>query len=170
MMFNRDPRDVAQDAIETIYREADLLDRRDWQAWLGMFTTDCLYWAPSWLDEDRMSSDPDREISLICHRGREGLEDRVQRITSGRSLASDLLPRTIHAISNPIAEADGDAVRIRSTFAVDSYDLRAEAATRLFGRYEHRIIRDADGVPRIAEKRIEVMAARLPSIVDIYSI
>lgn len=166
-MSDRDPRH----SIETVYREADLLDRRDWAAWLAMFTADCLYWAPSWLDEDRMSCDPDREISLICHRGREGLEDRVQRITSGRSLASDLLPRTIHAISNPLAQAEEDGrVRVRSTFAVDSYDLRAETSHRLFGRYEHLVVRDADGAARIAEKRIEVMAARLPSIVDIYSI
>lgn len=166
-MIGRDPRE----AIDVIYHEADLLDRRDWAAWLDMFTADCLYWAPSWLDEDRLSSDPDREISLICHRGREGLEDRVQRITSGRSLACDLLPRTIHAITNPLAEPDAGGVRVRSHWAVDSYDLRTETSTRLFGRYEHFIQWDAaDGAPRIAEKRIEVMAARLPSIVDIYSI
>ncbi|WCT74353.1 aromatic-ring-hydroxylating dioxygenase subunit beta [Sphingomonas naphthae] len=159
-----DDQRIAQ-AIDTIYREADLLDRRQWQDWLALYAPDCTYWAPSWIDEDRMSADPMREISLIYYAGREGLEDRVQRITSGRSLASDPLPRTIHAISNARGTISGEDVTIASNWAVDSYDLRNDRVTRLFGRYEHVIRR---GV--IAAKRIEVMNARLPSIIDIYSI
>lgn len=163
-----DPRITA--AIDLVYREADLLDRRQWPEWLALYAADCTYWAPSWIDEDRMSADPMREISLIYYAGREGLEDRVQRITSGRSLASDPLPRTIHAISNVQAAIAGDGVVVRSNWAVDSYDLRTDRATRLFGRYEHDIRRGADGAALIAAKRIEVMNARLPSIIDIYSI
>ena len=156
-------------AIELVYLEADLLDRRQWQDWLELFTEDCRYWAPSWLDEDRMSGDPMREISLIYYDGREGLQDRVQRICSGRSLASSPLPRTVHAITNPRVTVQGAVATVCSNWAVDSYDLRTDKPERLFGRYEH-VLEHRDGAVRIISKRVEVMNARLPSIIDIYSI
>lgn len=156
-------------AIDLVVHEAECLDRRRWDEWLGLFTADCTFWAPSWLDEERMADDPARQVSLIYYASREGLEDRVRRIRSGRSLASTPLPRTMHAVTNLRAAADGEAVRVTSNWSVNSYDLRTDTAQRLFGHYEHRLVA-GDGVWRIAAKRIEVLSARLPAIVDIYLI
>lgn len=160
---------TAAEAIDFVLHEAECLDRRRWDAWLELFAAECSFWAPSWLDEEDMGDDPTRQVSLIYYESREGLEDRVRRISSGRSLASTPLPRTMHAVTNLRTYDEGDAIRVTSNWSVDAYDLRTDAPTRLFGRYEHRLVGTGDGL-RIAAKRIEVLSARLPSIIDIYLI
>ncbi|MCV5804541.1 benzoate 1,2-dioxygenase small subunit, partial [Escherichia coli] len=51
-------------------------------------------------DDDQLTRDPQKEISLIYYPNREGLEDRVYRIKTERSGASTPEPRTTHIISN----------------------------------------------------------------------
>ncbi len=55
---------------------------------------------PAWGDDDQLTRDPQKEISLIYYPNREGLEDRVYRIKTERSGASTPEPRTTHIISN----------------------------------------------------------------------
>ena len=57
--------------------EGRLLDLQDWDAWLDCYTEDCTYWVPVWKDEVATVSDPAREVSLIYHTSRLGLEERV---------------------------------------------------------------------------------------------
>jgi len=66
-------------------REAALLDSRDWDAWLDLYTEDAEYWVPAWDDDGQPTANPQREISLIYYPNRGGLEDRVFRIRTGRS-------------------------------------------------------------------------------------
>ena len=46
------------------------------------------FWMPSWDDDDELTEDPQREISLIYYAHRGGLEDRVFRIKTERSSAT----------------------------------------------------------------------------------
>ena len=56
---------------------------------------------PAWADDDQLTEDPQREISLIYYANRGGLEDRVFRIRTDRSSATSLPePRTGHNITN----------------------------------------------------------------------
>ena len=51
---------------------------------------------PAWDDDDRLTEDPQSEISLIWYGDRGGLEDRVFRIRTERSSATSLPePRTV---------------------------------------------------------------------------
>ena len=43
---------------------------------------------PAWDDDDRLTEDPQSEISLIYYPDRQGLEDRVFRIKTERSSAT----------------------------------------------------------------------------------
>ena len=57
-------------AIETqiaafLYREARLLDDRQWDEWLTCYADDASYWMPAWDDDDQLTEDPQSEISLI---------------------------------------------------------------------------------------------------------
>ncbi|MCS5932991.1 aromatic-ring-hydroxylating dioxygenase subunit beta [Klebsiella pneumoniae subsp. pneumoniae] len=52
------------------------------------------HWMPAWGDDDQLTRDPQKEISLIYYPNREGLEDRVYRIKTERSGASTPEPRT----------------------------------------------------------------------------
>jgi hypothetical protein len=90
-----------EDATQFLYREARYLDDRDWDAWLSLYADDAEFWMPSWDDDDKLTEDPQTEISLIWYGHKGGLEDRVFRIRTERSSATSLPePRTSHNISN----------------------------------------------------------------------
>src|SRR5690349_19962668 len=92
------------EAAAFLYREALLLDRGDFDAWLNLYTTDCVFWMPAWRDDGTQTEDPDRELSLIYYRGRRNLEDRIQRIRSQLSIASKVMPRVSHMIGNVLPQ------------------------------------------------------------------
>ena len=43
---------------DLIFLEADLLDRKQWQNWLDLYTSDCVIWVPSWDSEEQLVEDP----------------------------------------------------------------------------------------------------------------
>ena len=86
--------------LDFLYREARLLDDRQWDDWLQCYSPDVEFWMPAWDDQDSLTEDPHREISLIYYPNRDGLEDRVFRIKTERSSASTPEPRTAHLIAN----------------------------------------------------------------------
>ena len=59
-----------------LYREARLLDDRQWDEWLDLYSESVEYWMPAWDDDDRLTEDPHSQISLIYYPNRNGLEDR----------------------------------------------------------------------------------------------
>ena len=157
-------------AEEFLYREALLLDRGEWDAWLDLYLLDAVFWMPAWRDETTPTSDPDSELSLIYYRGRRNLEDRVWRARSGLSVASTPLPRVVHSVTNILVESarETEAV-ISSSFNVHLYDRRSERTHVFFGRYEHRL-QPAEGGWRIASKKILLLNDVIPTVVDFYSI
>ena len=79
-----------EDVTKFLYREARLLDDRDWDGWLACYDPEAEFWMPSWDDDDTLVEDPQTEISLIYYPHRGGLEDRVFRIRTERSSATSL--------------------------------------------------------------------------------
>ncbi len=158
------------EAAALLYREALLLDRMDFDAWLGLYTADCLFWMPAWRDEGTQTEDPERELSLIYYRGRRNLEDRVQRIRSGFSVASGVMPRVAHMLGNVLSEAvDEGRVRVDSSFIVNVHDVRTNRAHAYFGRYEHEL-RLENGAWKISRKVIRLMNDVVPTLLDVYGI
>ena len=51
-----------QEAEEFLFREALLLDRGDWDAWLDLYLPDAVFWMPAWRDESVPTADPDSEL------------------------------------------------------------------------------------------------------------
>jgi 3-phenylpropionate/cinnamic acid dioxygenase small subunit len=158
------------EAAALLAREAMLLDRLDFDPWLDLYTADCLFWMPAWRDDGTQTEDPDRELSLIYYRGRRNLEDRVQRIRSGFSVASAVLPRVSHMIGNVLAGPLEDGrVRVDSAFIVNVYDVRSGRSHAYFGRYEHAF-RLESGTWKIAQKIIRLMNDTVPTMLDVYGI
>src|ERR1700709_2704403 len=89
---------ITQNMIEQfLYREARYLDDREFEKLLECYADDVVYWMPSWDVDDRLTEDPQREISLIYYGNKGGLEDRFFRIRTERSSAtSNPEPRTTH--------------------------------------------------------------------------
>lgn len=158
------------DAARILHEEALLLDRLDFDPWIALYTPDCVFWMPAWRDDGTQTEDPDRELSLIYYKGRRNLEDRVQRIRSGFSVASAVMPRVSHMIGNVLVrDGDGEAVCVDSTFIVHVHDVRTRRDHAYFGRYEHEL-RLEDGAWKISRKVIRLMNDVVPTMLDIYGI
>lgn len=157
-------------AEDLLYREALLLDRGEWDEWLTLYLEDCVYWMPAWRNETILTTDPDRELSLIYYNGRRNLEDRVWRARSGQSVASRPLPRVVHGVTNVLVEqTTGDETDVSASFTVHFHDVRSQRTHVFFGRYEYRL-RAMDGALRIARKKILLLNDVVPTVVDFYSI
>ena len=89
-----------EQAATFLIREARHLDKHEWDAWVAMYREDAVYWLPAWRDEYETTTDPQTEVSLIFHNTRLGLEERIARIESRKSITALPLPRTLHQISN----------------------------------------------------------------------
>jgi len=100
--------DLQQEVTNLIYRESTLLDRREWDDWIDLYTEDAVYWVPSWANEEETTDDPELQLNLIYLRNRGGLEDRVFRIESRDSYASVPLDRTVHVVGNVLVTDEKD--------------------------------------------------------------
>ncbi|SDM34174.1 benzoate/toluate 1,2-dioxygenase beta subunit [Franzmannia pantelleriensis] len=151
-----------------LYREARLLDDRQWDDWVACYRSDAVFWMPAWDDDDQLTRDPHSEISLIYYPNREGLEDRVYRIKTERSGASTPEPRTTHQISNleVLSEADGE-VELRFNWHTLSH--RYQQTTSFFGTSFYTL--DVSGeAPLITNKVVQLNNDYIHQVIDVYHI
>ena len=101
-----------------LYHEAQLLDERRYEDWLGLLADDIRYWVP--VRTNRTRRDQDNEIGSPAHYAHfdenlSSLQARVRRIGTGMAWAEEPPSRTRRTISNVIVEeteTDGEyAVR-----------------------------------------------------------
>lgn len=150
-----------------IYREARLLDDRQWDEWLTCYSENVVYWMPAWDDEDRLTENPQTEISLIYYPNRDGLEDRVYRIKTERSGASSMPePRTTHQTSNlEILSREGNEVKLRFNWQTNSH--RYHKTETFFGTSFYTL--DIGGEqPLITEKKVVLNNDYINQVIDIY--
>jgi len=160
--------DLLRVAADLLYREADFIDRRQWDQWLALFTEDAEYWIPCWDDDGALTGDPSSEVSLIYYASRKGLEDRVRRITSGLAPALVQMPRTCHQLTNVRpGKIDGDAIEVASNWTVHSF--HHGATNSFFGFYDHRL-RHVDGLWRICRKKVTILNDVIPGLLDVFSV
>lgn len=156
------------DAEDLLYREAWALDERRFEDWLALYAEDVVFWMPAWRDETTPTSDPNTELSLIYYEGKSNLADRVWRMGSGLSNASEIPSRVSHIVGNVrvVACDRGEAV-VRSAFTAHHHDPRAERTHVFFGHYQH-VFRRVDDGWLIAAKTITLMNDCIPTVADLY--
>jgi benzoate/toluate 1,2-dioxygenase beta subunit len=151
-----------------LYREARLLDDRQWDEWLSLYSPHAVYWMPAWDDDDQLVEDPQQHISLIYYPTRDGLEDRIFRIRTERSSASLPEPRTGHNISNIeiLAERDGE-IDLRFNWHTLSH--RYKKTDSFFGTSFYTL--DTRGEePLILNKKIVLKSDYIHQVIDVYHI
>ncbi|MFC3609462.1 benzoate 1,2-dioxygenase small subunit [Stutzerimonas tarimensis] len=149
-----------------VYREARLLDDRQWDEWLECYSSGAVLWMPAWDDDDRPTEDPQREISLVYYPNRQGLEDRVFRIKTERSSASTPEPRTAHMISNlEILRQDAEVLELRFNWQTLSH--RYKTTDVYFGTSFYTL--DVRGEqPLITRKKVLLKNDYIHQVIDIY--
>ena len=122
---------------------------------------------PAWDDDDRLTEDPQTEISLIWYGNRGGLEDRVFRIKTERSIGHQPAGAAhLHNISNvEITGQDGDLIEVRFNWVTLSY--RYKTTDTYFGTSFYTL--DTCGrAPLIRRKKVVLKNDYIHHVVDIY--
>lgn len=152
-----------------LYREARLLDDRQFDEWLEGYHPDSEFWMPAWDVDDQLTQDPQNEISLIYYDNRGGIEDRVFRIKTDRSSATSLPePRTGHNITDiEVLANDGCQVQVR--FNWFTLYFRYNTTDTYFGTSYYTI--DLSGPePVILKKKVVLKNDYIHHVVDVYMI
>lgn len=151
-----------------LYREARLLDDRQWDDWLALYSPKVVFWMPAWDDDDQLVDDPQAHISLIYYPNREGLEDRIFRIKTERSGASTPEPRTSHNISNiEIMEEREGQLDLRFNWHTLSH--RYKKTDSFFGTSFYTLDTSGDE-PVIVAKKVVLKSDYIHQVIDIYHI
>ena len=157
-----------RDICAFLYREARLLDDREFDEWLDCYSEEVEYWMPAWTDDDALTTDPHSQISLIYYGNRKGLEDRVYRLKTERSSASTPEARTSHFIANvEVLETRPDAVDLRYNWHTMSH--RYQQTAQFFGTTFVTLDTTGDA-PRILKKRIVLKDDYIHQVIDVYHI
>ena len=147
------------EAEDFLFEEARLLDDRQFDAWLALFTDDAHYWIPSGRGDD-----PGLEAHL-AYDDVSQLKDRVWQLQQPRHSSQSPPSLTSHLIGNvQVRPGDGDQIEIVSSFIVT--ELRkaqgGSGEPRSFaGRCEH-LLRRENGVWRIACKKVWLLNRDMP--------
>jgi benzoate/toluate 1,2-dioxygenase beta subunit len=148
---------------QLVEREARLLDQLEFDAWLTMYSPECIYWVPSTPE----GGDPRREIAILFD-DRRRMEDRIYRLRTGYAWSQAPKSRTVRMISNVEVFATADkAVRmVRSNFLISEF--RPDGVRFLSGWCGHRLA-ERGGRWEIAVRQVNLIDCdqnlRNPSIV-----
>ena len=129
-----------QAAVEFIWREADLLDRHDYEQWLRLWTPAGLYIIPIGRDV----TDHANALNLAYDDG--AMRDaRVKRLRSGLSMSATSAARTVRTVSRfvPLVERPG-AIDVRC--ALHIVEQKREHTRILAADVTYRIVAGDDGL------------------------
>ena len=145
---------------EFLFLEADVLDSRRYEEWLGLLAEDIHYWMP--VRRTTTAREVDREFTkpggiAFFDDDLAMLKMRVNRMLLGRAWAEDPPSRTRRLITNVrviegSAEGEGDEVTVASNFQLYRTRLDSEEDSWL-GRRED-VLRRVDGDFRLARRHI----------------
>lgn len=142
-----------QRAVEQfLYRQAELLDTKQWQGFIDLFAPDGIYWAPAHPAQVTGDGEPS-----IFFEDRDLMTIRMKRILHPRAWSQKTEWLTNHVVSNVVIEdhdAAGGAVTCRSRFHL--MEFRRDAVRHFGGAYTHRLVK-AGGDYRIKLQRVDMV-------------
>ncbi len=137
-------------AIELIWREAELLDRKDYREWLSLWDPAGFYVVPI----DPATTDFAATLNY-AYDDQDMREKRVQRMTSGYSASASDAARTVRTVSRFTLTSDtSDEVEVSSAQVIVAY--KRGKSTLFAADLTHRIS-FANGEPRIVQKVIRLI-------------
>jgi len=135
-----------------LIHEGRLLDDREFEAWMDLFTEDGLYWVPS----TQGQPDPYNQASLFFD-DRQLMKTRIERLRHPRIHIQTPPSRTNHMVSNVVVEeADEDAGNFLVSSSIMMGEYRLDVQRFFMGRQFHRLVREGRTF-RIALKRVNLI-------------
>lgn len=138
------------EVTDFLYREADLLDERRYEEWLGLLADDYQYSVPLRMNvryDDVAEREQTRPGEEICwfDEGKATTELRVAQLTTGRHWAEEPVSRVAHLVTNVRLESSAPPeVEVSCRFVVYRNRVTDESDF-LVGRRRDRLRRTVDG-------------------------
>ncbi len=142
---NVDPQ-LTANVADFLFEEAGLLDERQFDQWLALYSDDAIYWAPA----NRLDAKPDEQVA-IYHDNHARLKERLARMRSSRFWAQNPPSRTTRTVSNIRVGSRGELLEVESRFIL--VELRHHRSTTFSGLYRHQL-RQNNGDYQICRKEI----------------
>jgi 3-phenylpropionate/cinnamic acid dioxygenase small subunit len=145
--------DLQREVEQFLYRQSELLDTRQWQAWIDLFADDGVYWVPA---------DPAHKhwdgVPAIFAEDKNLMNVRMRRVLHPDAWSQRPLWGTNHVVSNVVIEKlEGVDVHVRSRFHM--MELRRDDVRHFAGSYRHHLKRIDDGF-RIQLQRVDMTNAQ----------
>jgi benzoate/toluate 1,2-dioxygenase beta subunit len=135
--------------------EARLIDSGQLEQWLALYTHDCAYWLPTDVD----GADPAKVVSWEFN-DRRRLEERVERLATGKAFSQMPVTRTTHLYTNfEMMSTAPDEMEVLCNFLIQT-NLAGRPSARA-GWNGFLLRRTRDGW-RIVLKRVGLFDADLP--------
>jgi ethylbenzene dioxygenase beta subunit len=134
-----------------MYREARLLDTRDFDGWLTLWAPGGMYWIPREPDQ----ANPYDYISLFWEDDTLR-EVRVRRLTNARNWSQQPVTRTARVVGNVMIDGMDAVGRliVHSTFHLTEW---RKEQRQLAGRITYKLESDGTGGRRIFLKRVDLV-------------
>jgi 3-phenylpropionate/cinnamic acid dioxygenase small subunit len=148
--------DVQREVEQFLYRQAELLDGKHWQAFIDLFADDGVYWMPVTREQTEWEGSPS-----IFAEDKLMMEIRKGRVSHPNAWSQAPMWETNHLVSHVAIESvTPTAVEVRSRFHM--MELRRDALRHFGGSYRHSLVRDGDGGLRIKLQRVDLFNGQAP--------
>jgi 3-phenylpropionate/cinnamic acid dioxygenase small subunit len=144
---------VNDEITSFIFLENQLLDDGRYDAWVGLFADDGVYWVPG-----ARADDPTASVNLIFDSKRR-LAERLVRMKDRRFWAQNPRSRTTRLVGNLQVTSEAAPVEVRGKLVL--VELRRGAQRVLSGTLEYRLDR-VDGRLAIRQKKVTLIQANEP--------
>ena len=148
---------LQREVEQFLYRQAEALDEKRWQAYIDLFTDDGMYWMPPAPHYTTWEGMP-----AIFIEDRDLMTVRMKRVQHPHAWSQHPDWGTNHVVSNVIIEkVDPKAgeVHVRSRFHM--MELRRDDLRHFAGTYRHRLKLTDDGF-RIKLQRVDMVNSQAP--------
>ena len=148
--------DLQREVEQLLYLQAELLDDKQWQAWIDLFDDEGVYWMPVTREQTEWEGSPS-----IFAEDKLMMEIRKGRVSHPNAWSQAPMWETNHVVSQVVLESvRGNEIRVRSRFHM--MELRRDEVRHFGGRYQHTLMRGADGSLRIRLQRVDLFNSQAP--------
>jgi 3-phenylpropionate/cinnamic acid dioxygenase small subunit len=144
--------ETQREVEQFLYRQAEILDERRWDDWLGLFTPDGHYWMPA--DPSHSSGEG---VPSIFYEDQYMMRVRAGRLEHPRAWSQSPRNRTNHVVSNVIIEREEPEtgeLSVRAKFIM--VEFRLDEQRYFTGTYRHHLVPTPAGL-RIRLQRVDLL-------------
>jgi len=144
-----------QHAVEQfLYKQAELLDTRQWQKWIDLFTDDGVYWMPPDASYKTWEGQP-----AIFAEDKNLMTVRMNRVLHPDAWSQKPLWGTNHIVSNVVIDKKSSKENIFVKSRFHMMELRRDDVRHFAGSYLHQLVKVKSGY-RIKLQRVDMTNAQ----------